>query len=132
MWSESDFENFYNDLKENGLSVSRITVQNWLNVDCKVKFPQSLRDILAIAKTIDKKLFSDNIKDLLTLKTEYNGRLNKDGRAFSEEIDHYILTKEKGKMLAWLSDEHIEDIIKSGAPLRTIKSIKIIEEEITE
>ncbi|MBP9104385.1 MAG: hypothetical protein KBF82_11005 [Chitinophagaceae bacterium] len=132
MWRESDFENFYNELKENGLSVSRITVQNWLNVDCKVKFPQSLRDILAIAKTIDKKLFSDNIKDLLTLKKEYNGRLNKDGRAFSEEIDHYILTKEKGKMLAWLSDVHIEDIIKSGAPLRTIKSIKIIEEEITE
>lgn len=132
MWSESDFENFYNELKKNGLSVTIITVQNWLNVDCKVKFPQSLRDILAIAKTIDKKLFSDNIKDLLTLKKEYNGRLNKDGRAFSEEIDHYILTKEKGKMLAWLSDEHIEDIIKSGAPLRTIKSIKIIEEEITE
>jgi hypothetical protein len=66
------------------------------------------------------------------LKKEYNGRLNKAGRAFSEEIDHYILTKEKGKMLEWLSDEHIEQIISEGAPLKTIKDIKIIEEEITD
>lgn len=35
-------------------------------------------------------------------------------------------------MLEWLSDEHIEQIVSDGAPLRTIKAIKIIEEEIIE
>ena len=75
---------------------------------------------------------NENIKKIISLKKEYNGRLNKAGRDFSDEIDHYILTKEKGKMLEWLSDEHIEQIVSDGAPLRTIKAIKIIEEEIIE
>jgi len=127
-WNGYEFENFYAELKENGLSVSSNTVQNWLNPSINIKFPQTLRDILAIAKTTNNKILNDNIKNLLNLKKEYNGRLNKAGRAFSEEIDHYILTKEKGKMLEWLSDEHIEQIISEGAPLKTIKDIKIIEE----
>ena len=131
-WNGYEFENFYAELKENGLSVSSNTVQNWLNPSINIKFPQTLRDILAIAKTTNNKILNDNIKNLLKLKKEYNGRLNKAGRAFSEEIDHYILTKEKGKMLDWLSDKHIEQIVSDGAPLKTIKTIKIIEEEITD
>lgn len=131
-WNGYEFENFYAELKGNGLSVSSNTVQNWLNPSINVKFPQTLRDVLAIAKTTNNKILNDNIKYLIKLKTEYNGRLNKAGKAFSEEIDHYILTKEKGKMLEWLSDEHIEQIVSNGAPLKTIKSIQTIDEEITE
>mgnify|MGYP000852038426 CR=1 FL=1 len=131
-WNDSDFENFYQELVNNGLSVSEQTVQNWLNIENRVKFPQTIRDILAIVKTVNDMKLNENIKKIISLKKEYNGRLNKAGRDFSDEIDHYILTKEKGKMLEWLSDEHIEQIVSDGAPLRTIKAIKIIEEEIIE
>lgn len=131
-WDENEFENFYNELKENGLSVSSATVQNWLNPLVSIKFPQTLKDILAIAKTINNSVFTNNVKNLLSLKKEYNGRLNKAGRTFSEEIDNYILAKEKGKMLNWLSDEHIEQIVSNGAPLKTVKTMKLIEEETTD
>jgi hypothetical protein len=126
------FESLYVELKSNGLSVSKMTLEMWLKEDCKIKFPQERRDILAIIKTVENSELNSNIGVIITLKKEYNGRLNKAGRNFSNEIDHYILTKEKGKMLDWLSDEHIEQIVSDGAPLRTIKAIKIIEEEITD
>jgi hypothetical protein len=126
------FESLYEELKSNGLSVSKMTLEMWLKEDCKIKFPQERRDILAIIKTVENSELNSNIGVIIALKKEYNGRLNKAGRNFSNEIDHYILTKEKGKMLDWLSDEHIEQIVSDGAPLRTIKTIKIIEEEITD
>ncbi|MFN4234423.1 MAG: hypothetical protein ACK4IK_06415 [Bacteroidia bacterium] len=123
------FESLYEELKSNGLSVSKVTLEMWLKEDCKIKFPQERRDILAIIKTVENSELNSNIGVIIALKKEYNGRLNKAGRNFSNEIDHYILTKEKGKMLDWLSDEHIEQIVSDGAPLRTIKSIKLIDEE---
>ncbi len=126
------FESLYEELKSNGLSVSKMTLEMWLKEDCKIKFPQERRDILAIIKTVENSYLNSNIGVIISLKKEYNGRLNKAGRNFSNEIDHYILTKEKGKMLDWLSDEHIEQIVFYGAPLRTIKAIRIIEEEITD
>lgn len=126
------FDDFHNELKENGLAVSKITIEMWLKEDCKIKFPQTLRDFLAIVKTIQNKELNENLKTILSLKKEYNGELNKKGREFSNEIDQYILTKEKGKMLDWLSDEHIEQIVSNGAPLKTIKTIKLIDEEIIE
>lgn len=126
------FENLYSDLQSNGLSVNKFTLENWLREDCKIKFPQERRDLLAIIKTVQSSELNNNISKIIALKREYNGALNKAGRIFSDEIDHYILTKEKGKMLNWLSDEHINEIIKKGAPLRVIKSIKLVEEEIPE
>src|SRR5690606_28293270 len=126
------FELFFEELKENGLSVSKVTLEMWLRDDCKIKFPQERRDILAIIKTVGNAELNNNIGVVIALKKEYHGRLNKAGRNFSNEIDHYILTKEKGKMLDWLSDEHIEHIVSNGAPLRTIKNIQLIDEEITD
>jgi hypothetical protein len=126
------FDNLYEELKSNGLSVSKMTLEMWLRADCKIKFPQERRDILAIIKTVNNSELNNNIREIIALKKDYNGLLNKAGREFSNEIDHYILTKEKGKMLGWLSDEHIEQIVSNGAPLRIIKAINLIDEEITD
>jgi hypothetical protein len=68
----------------------------------------------------------------MEISTDYLGTLNLKGRKFADEIDNYILTKEKGEMLGWLSDNHIEKIINDGAPLRTIKEIKKLDYEITD
>jgi len=129
-WLGFKIDDLFLELSNNGLSVSKNTLENWLKLDCRIKFPQKQRDLLSIIKTVQNSDLNKSIREIIALKKEYNGRLNKDGRTFSEEIDHYILTKEKGKMLEWLSDEHIQQIVSNGAPLRTIKAIKIIEEEI--
>jgi len=126
------FEMLFEELKENGLSVDKPRLEYWLKEDCKTKFPMKKRDLLAIIKTTNHPELNRNIQNIFALKTTYSGRLVKAGIEFSEEINTYILTKEKGKMLDWLSDEHIEQIVSDGAPLRTIKAIKIIEEEITD
>ena len=126
------FETLFEELKENGLSVDKPRLEYWLKEDCKTKFPMKKRDLLAIIKTTNHPELNRNIQNIFALKTTYSGRLVKAGVEFSEEINTYILTKEKGKMLDWLSDEHIEQIVSDGAPLRTIKAIKIIEEEITD
>lgn len=126
------FETLFEELKENGLSVDKPRLEYWLKEDCKTKFPMKKRDLLAIIKTTNHPELIRNIQNIFALKTTYSGKLVKAGVEFSEEINTYILTKEKGKMLDWLSDEHIEQIVSDGAPLRTIKAIKIIEEEITD
>lgn len=124
------FDTLFEELKENGLSVDKPRLEYWLKEDCKTKFPMKKRDLLAIIKTTNHPELNRNIQNIFAIKTTYSGRLVKAGVEFSEEINTYILTKEKGKMLDWLSDEHIEQIVSNGAPLRTIKAIKIIEEEI--
>lgn len=126
------FETLFEELKENGLSVDKQRLEYWLKEDCKTKFPMKKRDLLAIIKTTNHSELNSNIQNIFALKKTYSGRLVKAGVEFSEEINTYILTKEKGKMLNWLSDEHIEEIVANGAPLRIIKSIQIIEEEITD
>lgn len=124
------FDTLFEELKENGLSVDKPRLEYWLKEDCKTKFPMKKRDLLAIIKTTNHPELNRNIQNIFAIKTTYSGRLVNAGVEFSEEINTYILTKEKGKMLDWLSDEHIEQIVSNGAPLRTIKAIKIIEEEI--
>lgn len=124
------FDTLFEELKVNGLSVDKPRLEYWLKEDCKTKFPMKKRDLLAIIKTTNHLELNSNIQNIFALKTTYSGRLIKAGVEFSEEINTYILTKEKGKMLDWLSDEHIEQIVSSGAPLRIIKSIQLIDEEI--
>ncbi|HYV95036.1 MAG TPA: hypothetical protein VE978_24895 [Chitinophagales bacterium] len=124
------FENFYEELKANGLTVEQYRLEGWLRQNSKTKFPMRKRDLLAIVKTVNHSELNQNIQNLLALKTEYAGRIIKAGFEFSEEINTYILTKDKGKMLTWLSDNHIQEIISTGAPLRTIKDIKKVDEEL--
>ncbi|WP_435356158.1 hypothetical protein [Emticicia sp. SJ17W-69] len=123
-------DNLYDEVKLNGLTVDKNRLENWLKLDNKTKFPMKKLDLVAIIKTVNNIELNQNIKDILAIKTEYSGRIIKAGVELSEEINTYILTNEKGKMLDWLGDNQIKEIIQVGAPMRTIKSIKILEEII--
>lgn len=125
-----NLENLFEELKENGLSVDINRLENWLKPENKTKFPMKKRDLLAIIKTVNHPELIKNKQNIFEIKTEYSGKIIKSGVEFSEEVNTYILTKEKGKMLSWLSDKHICKIVSAGAPMRTIKEIKKIEEEL--
>lgn len=125
-------ENLFEELKANGLTVSKNQLENWLHPDNKTKFPKRKIDFSAIVKTVNNEELNNNWKFMMETSKEYLGTLNHKGRKFADEIDNYILTKEKGEMLGWLSDTHIEKIIADGAPLRTIKEIKKLDYEITD
>ncbi len=124
--------NLFVELVANGLSVSKNQLENWLHPDNKTKFPKRKIDFSAIVKTVNNEELNNNWKFIMETSKEYLGTLNHKGRKFADEIDNYILTKEKGEMLGWLSDNHIEKIINDGAPLRTIKEIKKLDYEITD
>ena len=124
--------NLFDELVANGLSVSKNQLENWLHPDNKTKFPKRKIDFSAIVKTVNNEELNNNWKFIMETSKEYLGTLNHKGRKFADEIDNYILTKEKGEMLGWLSDNHIEKIINDGAPLRTIKEIKKLDYEITD
>ena len=124
--------NLFEELALQGLSVSKNQLENWLHPDNKTKFPKRKIDFSAIVKTVNNEELNNNWKFIMETSKEYLGTLNHKGRKFADEIDNYILTKEKGEMLGWLSDNHIEKIITDGAPLRTIKDIKKLDYEITD
>ncbi len=124
--------NLFEELAVKGLSVSKNQLENWLHPDNKTKFPKRKIDFTAIVKTVNNEELTSNWKFIMETSKEYLGTLNHKGRKFADEIDNYILNKEKGEMLGWLSDNHIEKIITDGAPLRTIKEIKKLDYEITD
>jgi hypothetical protein len=124
--------NIFEELVSNGLSVSKNQLENWMHPDSKTKFPKRKIDFSAIVKTVNNQELSSKWKYIMETSTEYLGTLNHKGRTFADEIDNYILSKEKGTMLNWLSDKHIDTIIADGAPLLTIKEIKKLDYEITD
>lgn len=121
--------NLYDELRSNGLTVSKNRVENWLKPDDKTKFPKRKIDFSAIVKTANNEELSSKKVEMLQTNKDYMGTLNHKGRKFADEIENYILTKEKGEMLSWLNESEIERIIAEGAPLRTIKEIKKLDYE---
>jgi hypothetical protein len=128
--SNYTINDLFEELALQGLSVSINQLENWLHLDYKTKFPKRKIDFSAIVKTVNNEELNNNWKFIMETSKEYLGTLNHKGRKFADEIDNYVLTKEKGEMLDWLSDSHIEKIITVGAPLRTIKEIKKLDYEI--
>jgi len=122
-------ENLFEELKENGLSVEKHSLENWMKPNEKTKFPKK-RNLRAIIKTVNHPELNNNSKNIFVIRKEYSGRMIKEGVEFSEEINTYILSKEKGRMLTRLSEHHIQEIILAGAPMRIIKEIKKIDEEL--
>lgn len=113
-------------LVSNGLTVEQVTLANWLDPYNKTKFPKRKRDIAAILKTISK---PELLTDILNIMKEYYGELPKQGNRLSDEVDNYIITKEKGPMLECLMENEIEDLVNNFAPIRTIKEIKKLDYE---
>ncbi|RAV28518.1 DrmE family protein [Sinomicrobium soli] len=126
-------ERLLNDLKKEGLSInSTATLKNWLNLESPVKFPQRKEDLLAIGRCVKNPVLNQHIGSVIRSKETYNGLMIALGRDLSDEVMDFILEGNKGQILSTFSDEEIESISDRSAPLKTIKSIQITEEDESE
>ena len=77
---------------------------------------------------------NDNFVAIKRYKKHYRSIMIALGRDLSDEIMEYIISGKKkiGKILSRFTSEQTEKIINASAPLKTIKSIKIIDSEENE
>lgn len=121
------------DLQKNGISItSNYTLRNWINADSTVKFPQKTADLYAINKCINNPILKSNLSEIIKSKEAYNGIMIALGRDLSDEVMDYILKGKKGEILSTFSDDEIQTIVNSSAPLKTISAINITEQDETE
>lgn len=120
------FYEIFLSLKELGLSVQMNALNNWLDVDSLIKFPKKKKDLAIIAKFLNDSLLNEKLKEIIAAKEKYNGTLVKFGVELSEEVNNFIVTKQKGQILDVLTDEEIKKVIEEGAPIRKVKSINKI------
>ncbi|KAA3596702.1 MAG: hypothetical protein DWQ06_14930 [Calditrichaeota bacterium] len=122
-------EDLLKKLKTNGANIQLTTLNNWLEADNETLFPRT-ESLNAIQRTIHSQEFNEKFDKILESKNFYNGIMISLGRDLSDEIMDYILSKEdkmKGKILKDFSDEEIVAFIDENSRVRTIKSIKILE-----
>ena len=116
-------------LQQEGISItSLITLKNWLNLENSVKFPQKERDLVVVKKTIRNEVLDHKFSDILKSRKVYNGIMIALGRDLSDEVMEYITSKNKGQILNSFQDSEIESLANTSAPLRTVSSIVITEE----
>ncbi len=119
-------ERLFLKLVENRFSVSIHTLRRYLKK--QVFFPARYIDLIAIAKTVqDERINMDIIrKHIIPTIHEFEGKLVKEGLAFSEGINHYLITGEINDYLSqWYSKEKLE-IIAKNIETKTIKSTELI------
>ena len=118
------------DLKNKGLSITtESTLQNWINAESNVKFPQKPKDLLVLKKAINSDCLNKNFGEIRKSRSAYNGIMIALGRDFSDEISDFIQIKKKGKLLNQFSEKQILIFVDQNAKERTIKTIKAIEYE---
>jgi len=121
---------FLKYLNKNGLSITNeITLRNWINPESNVKFPQKEKDLKVIRKVCNNKELNENFERILSARRYYNGIMIALGRDLSDDVTLFIQTKKKGKILNKFSDEQIKEMINQNAPLITVKSIKLYNDE---
>ncbi|MBD3343274.1 MAG: hypothetical protein GF353_29530 [Candidatus Lokiarchaeota archaeon] len=126
----SDLNKLFEDLKANGLKITNInTLKKWLDINDNVKFPQNLKDLHVIKKTINDESLNKYFDKIKRARKYYNSIMIALGRDLSDEITNFILNKEKGKILIKFSDDQINEIVQMNAPIRKIHKIKVIENE---
>lgn len=126
-----DFEKLYELLKENRLSLkSEATLKRWLSEEDREKFPASIKNLLAVKKTINNLELDEKFDSIKRSRKSYRSIMIALGKDMSSEIMGYIITepKVKGKILAQFSDTQISKFIDANAPKRIIKEIGIVED----
>lgn len=123
-------EELLQKLQQEGISItSPTTLRNWINLDSSVKFPQKERDFLVIKKTIRNEELDRMIPDILKSRKVFNGIMIALGRDLSDEVMEYITNRSKGRILRSFSDSEIQSFANTSAPLRTVCTIQITEED---
>ncbi len=118
------------DLNNKGLSITtESTLQNWINAESNVKFPQKPKDLLVLKKVINSDCLNKKFGELRKSRSAYNGIMIALGRDFSDEISDYIRIKKKGKLLKQFTAKQIQQFVDQNAKERIIKTIKAIDYE---
>ena len=117
-------EEFLQDLNEQSISItSDATLRSWANVDSRVKFPQSRKDLVVIKKLTN--IEDCDFKEILNHRQAYNSIMIALGRDLSDEISDFIKQKKKGRILTQFSTKQIQKFVDQNAKERIIKSIKV-------
>lgn len=122
-------ESFLNVLKDKGISIKNIsTLKKWLKLNDNVKFPQSTKDFTLLKRIINDEELNNNFPAILKSRRSYNSIMIALGRDLSDEIMSYIKTGLKGQILKRFSDLQINKFVQANAPIRIVKSIKILDD----
>lgn len=126
----SSLNDLHKRLLDNGLSIkNQMTLNNWINPNSNVKFPKRNKDLIVLKRTLNSEVLNQNIKDIIKCSRNYNGLMNSLGRKFSSEIFDYCMNKNKGEMVKRFSDKQIQQFVMQNLKIRTIKTIKAIDNE---
>jgi hypothetical protein len=127
-----DKERLLSSLKAKGSKITNIiTITKWLNPYDKEHFPHSDNELKAMRLLFDDEIFNKEYAELLRVKRFYRGLMISLGRDLSDDVMDYIISERtiKGKMLSRFETEEINSFVKSAAPVRTIVSKAITEDE---
>jgi hypothetical protein len=119
-------------LQKSGLTISNpLTIKKWLTKNDKERFPNSVKNLIAIKSTLNDPILNDNFESIKRSKRFYRGIMISLGRDLSDDVMEYIVTggKSIGKILSNFTKDEIEIFIQKAAPERTIKNITITEED---
>jgi len=122
----------FRELQSQGSTISNIiTLKKWLNQDDKERFPNSLKNLIAIKDLIADDSFNSNFDSIKRSRRMYRGVMIALGRDLSDEVMDYIVSKGKiiGKILNKFSEEEIRTFVQNSAPERIILTISITEED---
>jgi hypothetical protein len=127
-----DKERLFSSLKAKGSKITNvITISKWLNKEDKERFPHSDSELKAMRLLFDDEILNKTFAELLRVKRFYRGLMISLGRDLSDDVMDFIISegKVKGKMLSKFETEEINSFVKSAAPVRTIISKEITEDE---
>jgi hypothetical protein len=127
-----DKERLLSSLKAKGSTITNsVTTAKWLNDTDKERFPHSNNELKAIKQLVDDEELNTSYSALLRVKGFYRGLMISLGRDLSDDVMDFIISegKNKGKMLSKFETEEINSFVKSAAPIRTIQSKAITDDD---
>lgn len=127
-----DKERLLSSLKAKGSKITNVvTISKWLNKEDKERFPHSDNELRAMKMLFDDESLNNSFIQLLKVKRFYRGLMISLGRDLSDDVMDYIVSdgKNTGKMLSKFQTEEIQAFVKNAAPIRTIESKAITDDE---
>ena len=127
-----DKDRLLSSLKAKGSKITNVvTISKWLNKEDKERFPHSDNELRAMKMLFEDEALNRSFVELLKVKRFYRGLMISLGRDLSDDVMDYIVSdgKNTGKMLSKFQTEEIQAFVRSAAPIRTIESKAITEDE---